>query len=98
MQLMRSACAQVRKKQKDGKVDTELVYAYAKAGLMGPLEEFIGGTHQANLQACGDRCAWAAWGGFECMGGWDSLLGAPIRPTCKLAETGVHGVQGAIRC
>lgn len=36
-------------------MDTELVYAYAKTGQMGPLEEFIGGTHQANLQACGDR-------------------------------------------
>ncbi len=45
----------VRKKQKDAKVDTELVYAYAKTNQMGPLEEFIAGTHQANLQACGDR-------------------------------------------
>lgn len=45
----------VRKKQKDAKVDTELVYAYAKTNQMGPLEEFINGTHQANLQACGDR-------------------------------------------
>lgn len=36
----------MRKKQKDSKVDTELVYAYAKTGQMGPLEEFISGTHQ----------------------------------------------------
>ncbi len=47
----------VRKKQKDNKVDTELVYAYAKTNQMAQLEEFISGTHQANLQACGDRCA-----------------------------------------
>ncbi|GAX80055.1 hypothetical protein CEUSTIGMA_g7494.t1 [Chlamydomonas eustigma] len=45
----------VRKKQKEPRVDTELVYAYAKVGQMGQLEEFISGTHQANLQACGDR-------------------------------------------
>ena len=36
-------------------MDTELVYAYAKVGQTGQLEEFISGTHQANLQACGDR-------------------------------------------
>ena len=46
---------QVRKKQKEPRVDTELVYAYAKVGQTGQLEEFISGTHQANLQACGDR-------------------------------------------
>ncbi len=37
-------------------VDTELVYAYAKTNNMAALEEFISSTHQANLQACGDRC------------------------------------------
>ena len=37
-------------------VDTELVYAYAKTGEIGPLEEFISGSHQANLQSVGDRC------------------------------------------
>ncbi|KAK9810517.1 hypothetical protein WJX72_012055 [[Myrmecia] bisecta] len=46
----------VRKKIKDSKVDTEVVYAYAKTGQMGPLEEFISGNHQANLQSVGDRC------------------------------------------
>ncbi|PRW61204.1 clathrin heavy chain [Chlorella sorokiniana] len=46
----------VRKKVKDPKVDTELVYAYAKNKDLGPLEEFITGTHLANLQAVGDRC------------------------------------------
>ncbi|KAL6748149.1 vesicle coat protein clathrin, heavy chain [Haematococcus lacustris] len=45
----------VRKKHKDSKVDTELVYAYASTAQMSALEDFIGGSHQANLQACGDR-------------------------------------------
>lgn len=58
----------VRKKQKEPRVDTELVYAYAKVGQLEQLQEFISGTHQANLQACGDRCfeevstEWGAWG------------------------------------
>lgn len=34
-------------------VDTELVYAYAKTANMTALEEFIAGTHQANLQVGG---------------------------------------------
>lgn len=37
-------------------VDTELVYAYAITKENGPLEEFISGSHQANLQNVGDRC------------------------------------------
>ncbi len=37
-------------------MDTELVYAYAKTGEIGPLEEFISSSHQANLQSVGDRC------------------------------------------
>ncbi|EIE26635.1 clathrin heavy chain [Coccomyxa subellipsoidea C-169] len=45
----------VRKKVKESKVDTELVYAYAKTEDMGALEEFMSGTHQANLQSVGDR-------------------------------------------
>mmetsp|Transcript_18521 Transcript_18521/g.52003 ORF Transcript_18521/g.52003 Transcript_18521/m.52003 type:complete len:1694 (+) Transcript_18521:108-5189(+) len=45
----------VRKKHKDSKIDTELVYAYAKTNQIGALEDFISATHQANLQACGDR-------------------------------------------
>ena len=40
----------VRKKHKDSKVDTELVYAYGKTKQLGPLEEFISSPHQANLQ------------------------------------------------
>ena len=40
----------VRKKAKDSKIDTELVYAYAKTKQLGPLEEFISSPNQANLQ------------------------------------------------
>ena len=32
------------------------MYAYAKTGENGPLEEFISSSHQANLQSVGDRC------------------------------------------
>eukprot|EP00210_Caulerpa_lentillifera_P001245 g1201.t1 len=45
-----------RKSVKDAVVDTELVYAYAKIDQLSPLEAFIAGSHQANLQSCGDRC------------------------------------------
>lgn len=69
----------VRKKQKDSKVDTELVYAYAKTGQMGPLEEFIAGTHQANLQACADRCARICVRGGVC-GGWRWRVSAEHAP------------------
>jgi len=44
----------VRKKQKEPKVDTELVYAYAKVNQLGQLEEFIAGTHQVRTnKGCG---------------------------------------------
>lgn len=45
-----------RKIVKDALIDTELVYAYAKIDQLGPLEAFIAGSHQANLQSSGDRC------------------------------------------
>ena len=45
----------VRKKVKEPAVDTELVYAYARTGELGALEEFLAGTHSADLQAAGDR-------------------------------------------
>jgi clathrin heavy chain len=45
----------VRKKVKDPAVDTELAYAYAKNKELGALEEFISGSHSANLQTVGDR-------------------------------------------
>jgi hypothetical protein len=58
----------VRKKVKDPKVDTELVYAYAQGKDLGPLEEFIVSTHLGNLQSVGDRCASpSVCGEFGCL-------------------------------
>ena len=51
----------VRKKHKDSKVDTELVYAYGKTKQLGPLEEFISSPHQANLQVS-QTDPWSFWG------------------------------------
>lgn len=45
----------VRKKIKDPAVDTELVYSYARNADLGALEEFLAGSHLANLQTAGDR-------------------------------------------
>ena len=57
-------------------VDTELVYAYAKNKDLGPLEEFITGTHLANLQAVGDR--WAGIGaGRQGLEGLDRGTAGP---------------------
>mmetsp|Transcript_59562 Transcript_59562/g.174212 ORF Transcript_59562/g.174212 Transcript_59562/m.174212 type:complete len:1727 (+) Transcript_59562:54-5234(+) len=44
-----------RAKAKDQLIDTELVYAYAKAERLADMEEFVGGTNTANVQAVGDR-------------------------------------------
>ena len=52
----------VRKKIKEPKVDTELVYAYAKTNNLGEMDTFIHGSHQANLQAVGDRWVTAVLG------------------------------------
>jgi clathrin heavy chain len=46
----------VRNKVKEGSVDTELAYSYAKIGQLGQLEEFIAATPGINLQSVGDRC------------------------------------------
>lgn len=44
-----------RTKTKDQFIDTELVFAYAKADRLGDMEEFVGGTNTANVQSVGDR-------------------------------------------
>lgn len=46
----------VRKKVKEPKVDSELIYAYAKTGQLGEIEEFIATPNAANLQNVGDKC------------------------------------------
>lgn len=45
----------VRKKVKEPKVDSELIYAYAKIDRLGEIEEFILSPNVANLQSVGDR-------------------------------------------
>ena len=54
---------------REPKVDSEIVYAYARTKDLPHLEEFIGGTHLANLQLAGDR--WGVREGAE--GGRQSL-------------------------
>eukprot|EP00775_Hariotina_reticulata_P002628 gene2628-2929_t len=46
----------VRKKVKEPKVDTELLYAYARTNNLGEIDSFLHTSHQANLQSVGDRC------------------------------------------
>jgi len=45
-----------RKKLKESKIDTELLYALAKTNQLSKLEEFISGPHTANIQNAGDKC------------------------------------------
>jgi clathrin heavy chain len=45
----------VRKKVKEPRVDSELIYAYAKIDRLGDIEEFIVQPNVANLQTVGDR-------------------------------------------
>lgn len=60
----------VRKKIKEPKVDTELVYAYAKINNLGEMDAFINGSHQANLQSVGDRCVTAPLSERVVFFGW----------------------------
>eukprot|EP00217_Crustomastix_stigmatica_P007377 CAMPEP_0183790040 /NCGR_PEP_ID=MMETSP0803_2-20130417/775_1 /TAXON_ID=195967 /ORGANISM="Crustomastix stigmata, Strain CCMP3273" /LENGTH=1665 /DNA_ID=CAMNT_0026034229 /DNA_START=270 /DNA_END=5267 /DNA_ORIENTATION=+ len=46
----------VRKKVKEVRVDTELVYALARINQLNELEEFLSNPNSANLQMVGDRC------------------------------------------
>lgn len=46
---------QVRKKVKESKVDSELLYAYARINNLGEIDSFLHTSHQANLQSVGDR-------------------------------------------
>jgi clathrin heavy chain len=45
----------VRKKVKEAKVDSELIFAYAKLNRLDDIEEFIVAPNLANLQTVGDR-------------------------------------------
>jgi clathrin heavy chain len=47
-----------RKTIKDQRIDSELIYAYAKNGerYLSDLETFVAEPNQADVQKCGDRC------------------------------------------
>jgi clathrin heavy chain len=47
-----------RKTIKDQKIDSELIYAYARGGerFLPDLESFVTEPNQADIQKCGDRC------------------------------------------
>ena len=46
----------VRKSKKEARVDTELVYAYAKINDLAKLEDFLATPNSANQQSVADRC------------------------------------------
>jgi clathrin heavy chain len=48
--------ARVEAKQKDPKMDTQLLFALAKVGKYVELDEFVHATHTANLREVADRC------------------------------------------
>jgi clathrin heavy chain len=45
-----------RKKVKERRIDTELIYAYARTNMLAQLEEFIASPNVADIQGTGDRC------------------------------------------
>lgn len=45
-----------RKKAREGHIESELIYAYAKTGRLTDLEEFISGPNHADISKIGDRC------------------------------------------
>lgn len=45
-----------RKKAREGHIESELIYAYAKTARMADLEEFISGPNHADISKIGDRC------------------------------------------
>jgi clathrin heavy chain len=45
-----------RKKARDGFVETELIFAYAKTNRFSELEELISGPNHAQISVAGDRC------------------------------------------
>lgn len=45
-----------RKKVKEGVIETELIYAFAKTNNLADLEEFVSGPNIAEIQGVGDRC------------------------------------------
>ena len=73
-----------RKQIKEPMLDTTLIYAYAKSGKHGDLEEFISAPNVANIQSIGERCY------DEAMYAAAKLLFASINNNAKLAVCYVH--------
>lgn len=40
----------------ESKIDSELIYAFAKTGSIAEIETFLAGAHRANVQDIGERC------------------------------------------
>ena len=45
-----------RKKAREGHIESELIYAYAKTARLADLEEFVSGPNHADISKIGDRC------------------------------------------
>lgn len=45
-----------RKQLSESKIDSELIYSYAKTSSFVEMEQFLQGTHRANVQDIGERC------------------------------------------
>ena len=74
----------VRKSLKDPKVDTEIVYAYARTDELSALEDFLSKPNAANLQTVGDRCfdenlLEAAKVLFTALSNWSALASTLVR-------------------
>lgn len=45
-----------RRQLNESKIDSELIYAFAKTGSIAEIEQFLSGAHRANVQDIGERC------------------------------------------
>jgi clathrin heavy chain len=45
-----------RRQLNESKIDSELIYAYAKTSSIVEIEQFLAGSHRANVQDIGERC------------------------------------------
>ena len=75
----------VRKSLKDPKVDTEIVYAYARTDELSALEDFLSKPNAANLQTVGDRCfeenlLEAAKVLYTSLSNWGALASTLVKP------------------
>eukprot|EP00030_Apusomonadida_sp_AF-17_P002415 a339592_42.p2 GENE.a339592_42~~a339592_42.p2 ORF type:complete len:1687 (+),score=984.79 a339592_42:223-5061(+) len=73
-----------RKKLREPLIETELIYAYARTGMLAELEEFANGPHGAGVQDVGERCF--AEGNFAAA----KILFTSISNYARLATTLVN--------